>query len=201
MRIIKVDNISFSELVSALRRGETLVYPTETCYGLGCDATNGEAVGRVFAIKQRVENKPLLVVVPDIAMILDYVVWTPALERLARKYWPGPLTVVTYLQPEVRLPAGVAGPDGTIAFRVTSHPVAAELSRGLGAPLVSTSANISGGANPYTTEAVLEIYRNAADQPDIIIEAGSLSEKSPSTIVRVEGESITVIRQGEIVVS
>lgn len=198
-----MENIQLADIARALRSGATIIYPTETCYGLGCDARDEAAVQRIFAIKQRIEKKPLLVVVPDVAMIMDYVVWTPTLERLASKYWPGALTVVTSLRPDVHLPRGVVSDDNTLAFRVTSHPFAAELSRALGAPLVSTSANLAGKANIYNIDEALAVFSqaNVFARPDIVIDAGELPERAPSTIVRVDGEHITVLRQGGIILN
>ena len=136
-------NLNIDEIVRALENGKTIVYPTETCYGLGCDAANQKAVERIFEIKQRQKEKSLLVVAPNIAMMTDFVVWNKALQELADKYWPGPLTVVVKTRQDSGLAKGVVANDGTIAFRITSHPLAAELSEKLGRPLVSTSANLS----------------------------------------------------------
>ena len=241
MQIILSNNLNFFDVVAALKDGKTIVYPTETCYGLGCDARNVEAVEKVAKIKQRQANKPMLVVVPDAAMALRYLEWSLKLQELADKYWfirrsppkadevePGALTVVgkalslrgvaeaTTKQSTLfrrlldcfvaraprndSLAPGVVASDGTVAFRVTSHPIAARLSRELDAPLVSTSANISGEEQPYSVEAVQRYFASQSDQPDIIIDAGELPRRAPSTIVRVIGDRVEVLRQGEVVV-
>ncbi len=92
MQIITECNLA--QIVSELLNGKTLVFPTETSYGLGCDATNQEAVDRIFKIKGRRNNKPLLVVVPTVEMARRYVMWNELLEKIASKYWPGAVTVV-----------------------------------------------------------------------------------------------------------
>lgn len=199
MQIIKESNLIIPDIVFALKQGKTIVYPTETCYGLGCDATNEEAVNKIFDIKQRQKNKPVLVVASEPAMMMDYVRWSETLQQLAEKYWPGALTVVVPVNGEMKLPGGVVGEDGTLAFRITDHPLASILSRELGQPLVSTSANIAAEESPYDIGAVLQMFGNAGIQPDIIIDAGELPHKSPSTVVRISNGDLEVLRQGEIV--
>ncbi len=200
MKIIKQSEIDIAQIVGELKEGKTIVYPTETCYGLGCDATNAEAVEKIFAIKKRQSDKAVLVLVPDVEMVMQYVDWNEQLEELSQKYWPGPLTVVTKVKENTALPKGVLSSDNTLAFRVTEHPFAKELAEFLGKPLVSTSANISSHASPYDIESVLKMFENTDNQPDVIIDAGTLPHRSPSTIVRVENGELSVLRQGEIVV-
>lgn len=200
MKVIKDVESSISEIVDALKQGKSIVYPTETCYGLGCDATNVDAVARIFDIKKRQKDKPVLVVAGDIALMREYIEWNETLQQLADRYWPGPLTVVADVNLENILPAGVVGDDGTVAFRITNHPLAARLSEELGGPIVSTSANIASLESPYDIESVLHMFQDVDDQPDMVIDAGTLPHHSPSTIVRVEDGDITVLRQGEIVI-
>jgi len=201
MKIIKKENLDIVSLVNDLKNGATLVYPTETCYGLGCDANNSEALEKIFQIKKRQKNKSVLVVVSDLAMILPCIEWNPTLQKLADKYWPGPLTLVVKVKAVCHLPAGVINEDGTIAFRVTEHYLASEISKQLNSPLVSTSANISSLESPYDIESVLKMFENEEIKPDIIIDAGTLPNKSSSTIVKVVGENIEVLRQGGVIVS
>ncbi len=200
MQIIKQNNLSIDHIVTALKEGKTIVYPTETCYGLGCDATNAEAVEKVFSIKQREEHKSVLIVVSDIEMAKRYVSWSPKIQELADKFWPGPLTIVADLVNGHDLAPGVIRGDGTIAFRVTEHSLVQELCQKLDQPIVSTSANIAGHESPYNIGAVLSMFTNQTAQPDIIIDGGELPFQSPSTIIRVMGDTIEVLRQGGIVV-
>ena len=200
MQIIKQQNLNISEIISALKAGEVLVYPTETVYGLGCDATNSEAVNKIFAIKKRQQEKSVLVIAADLSMMMDYIEWSPKLQELSDKYWPGPLTVVAPIKFQNDLAPGVIAQDNTIAFRVTDHPLAHELSEKLGRPIVSTSANIAAAANPYEIEDVIEMFANENDQPDIIIDGGILPHHLPSTIVKIKGEEVVVLRQGELII-
>lgn len=201
MEIIQLTDIHPEQIAQELRNGKTIVYPTETCYGLGCDATNQDAVDNIYAIKQRQKDKPLLVVMPSIEMAREYVVWSKTINALATRYWPGPLTVVAQVQERGELASGVIAADNTIAFRITEYPVAAELSSIVKKPLVSTSANISTLASPYDIKDVVEMFSNADVRPDIIIDAGPLYHKAPSTIVKTDGDSFEILRQGELIVT
>jgi L-threonylcarbamoyladenylate synthase len=200
MKVIIGKNVNISEIVAYLKEGRTLVYPTETCYGLGCDAGNQLAVDAVFDIKKRQRDKSMLVVAPSVSMMMEYVVWSRVLQRIADTYWPGPLSVVANVREDCELAAGVIGNDGTVAFRVSSHPVVKQLTQGLERPLVSTSANIATQESPYDILNVLGMFEGQKYKPDIIIDAGTLPHKCPSTVVKVEGEKVVVLRQGEIVV-
>jgi len=201
MQIVKQEDVKMEALVSDLRAGKVIVYPTETCYALGCDATNAGAVQRVFDIKQRQKNKPVLVLVPDESMMLRYVPWSPKMSEIAERYWPGALTVVSPMLVSVDLPPGVMAEDHSIAFRVTSHTFVQEVTESLGVPLVSTSANIATHENPYDIETILNMYDDVKKQPDLIVDAGPLPHRSSSTIVRVVGEHLEILRQGEVVVN
>lgn len=200
MDVISSAQLDIASITESLKAGKTIVYPTETCYGLGCDATNQIAVDRIFDIKQRQEDKPLLVVAHDISVMLEHVFESRTLFELAEKYWPGPLTVVVSARPDSPLARGVIAKNGTIAFRITEHPIASLLARSLGGPLVSTSANISAQASPYDIREVRAMFDGQQYQPDSIIDGGALPHELPSTIVRIrEDESLEVIREGKIV--
>lgn len=199
MQTVKMENINEEELVERLKKGETLVYPTETTYGLGGDCANPETVAKIFKIKKRQETKPLLVVAANAAMMKEYVEWTPLLEKISSKYWPGPLTVVALLKKGASLPIGVVGADNTVAFRVTSHPFAARLSEILGRPIISTSANLASLESPYDISDVKKMFENSEYQPDLLIDAGVLPHRLPSTVARIIGDRIEILRQGEIV--
>ena len=217
------------EVIEALKAGGVFIYPTETCYGLGGDATNSEVVEKIYKIKQRREKKPFLVLVPDVAMAMEYLEWSDKLDDIASKHWPGPLTVVAgalslrggakattkqskssdneiaslrfalcKLPRNDGLAVGVVAPDGTVAMRVTAHPVAAALAQALGRPLISTSANISGQEPSYSAKEVIQMFENQKYQPDILIDAGELPKNLPTTMVRVVDGEVEILRQGGI---
>lgn len=200
MRIIPESIKIIPDIVTALQNGQTIVYPTETCYGLGCDATNAAAMKKIFAIKKRQEGKSVLMLMSDVAMVRRYVEENPLLRVVAKTYWPGPLTVVMKKRNDPGFPDEVVRDDGTIAFRISSHPFASELVRSLDRPIVSTSANIVGEENPYDSSEVIAMFDGQEHQPDMLIDAGRLPHRSPSTIIKIENDSYHVLRQGDLVV-
>jgi len=200
MDMIDGQSVRIEDIVARLKNGETLVYPTETCYGIGCDATNQTAVDRIFQIKQRQRDKPVLVLMADEAMAMEYVEWNPMIEGLALRYWPGPLTIVAPVKFDYTLARGVVGSRDMIAFRVTDHPLAHALAEGLGRPIVSTSANISAEESPYDIASICAMFDGQEYRPDSMIDAGTLPHHSPSTVVRVADGRLEILRQGEIVV-
>ncbi|MBT4153678.1 MAG: threonylcarbamoyl-AMP synthase [Candidatus Magasanikbacteria bacterium] len=200
MEVIPINNIDITQIVAALKEGKTIVYPTETCYGLGADATNEAAVAKLFAIKKRQQEKSMLMLMADEPMVQEYVAWNHQLHDIAQTYWPGPLTLVSNRFDDVPLASGVIAPDNTIALRITAHPLAAEITSALGKPIVSTSANISEHDSAYDIEHVIAMFTDQKEQPDIIIDAGDLPHQSPSTIVKIEEHGLHVIRQGELII-
>ena len=196
---------NLSEIVVEILNGKTIVFPTETSYGLGCDATNQKSVDRIFKIKGRKSDKPLLVVVPTVEMAKEYLKWDDALDKMAKKYWPGALTVVgEYNSPLGRgrggLANGVVAKDGTVAVRVTSHPLLKSITEKIGRPLVATSANISDAGEIYSAEEIYKTFENRAGQPDLILNYGVLPKCPPTTIIKVTHDNIEVLRQGELIV-
>lgn len=186
-----VNQCNLAEALAALRVGQIVIFPTETSYGLGCDASNQEAVDKIFSIKQRRSDKPLLVVVPDIEMAKKYLVWNDLLEDLSKKYWPGPLTVVGEYNQKEALAMGVVAADNTIAVRVTDFPLTKFLSESLGGPLVATSANLADAGDIYDSKKI-EV------KSDILIDGGVLPRNPPTTIVSVVGNNLQILRQGQI---
>jgi len=146
---------TIARAVTALRAGALVVFPTETLYGIGCDALNPDAIARLRAVKQRGADKGVATIVGDVAMLdlLSEQV-SPAARRLADAFWPGPLTLLLPAR------AGLPGPivlDGMVAARVSSHPVARRLAQELGRPLASPSAN-PGGLEPARDVAAARAY-------------------------------------------
>lgn len=200
MKILSKKNLA--EVATELIAGQTIVFPTETSYGLGCDATNQNAVDKIFEIKKRPQTKSLLVVVPTIEMAKKYLQWNDLLEQLANKYWPGPLTIVGEYksdQPTAnQLADGVVSKEKTLALRVIDNPVAKFLSEQLGKPLVATSANISETEDTYIAQEIIKNFSNQEFQPDIILDYGELPKNKPSTIVSVVGNELKILRQGNV---
>ncbi|OGH59782.1 MAG: threonylcarbamoyl-AMP synthase [Candidatus Magasanikbacteria bacterium RIFCSPHIGHO2_01_FULL_33_34] len=200
MKIIKQAEINIKEIVDELRQGKVIVYPTETCYGLGCDATNQKAVDKLFEIKKRQKDKTVLVLVSGLDVVRKYIELSPKIFELASKYWPGSLTVVAPVVYKDGLADGVVGSDNTMALRVTSHHLAHQLCKELGVPLVSTSANIATLESPYDIGSILSMYESEDKKPDIVIDGGTLPHRNTSTIIKVDKDNFEVLRQGDLIV-
>ncbi|MBB5518103.1 L-threonylcarbamoyladenylate synthase [Amphiplicatus metriothermophilus] len=178
-----------------LRAGGLVGLPTETVYGLAADATNDRAVARVFEAKGRPAFNPLIAHVRDLDMAKAHAVFSPLAERLARAFWPGPLTLVL----PRRADSGVsllatAGLD-TIALRAPAHPAARAAIEAADRPLAAPSANPSGAVSPTTAAHVAE---GLGDRADLILDGGPCPVGIESTIVKVEGEDLVLLRPGGV---
>lgn len=180
--------------VAALKRGEVIVFPTETLYGLGAEALNQNAVADVFRLKGRDPSTPIPVLVSDHAMLDQLVATiTPMARELIQCFWPGPLTLV--LPARANIPKPLLNPSNGIGIRISSQPIAMELVKALGAPLTATSANPS-GAEPARTLAEARNY--FSESVNIFIDGGTLGSKTGSTVAEVQGDKLKIIREGEI---
>lgn len=177
-----------------IRRGGVVIFPTETCYGLGGDPLQATAVERIYQLKGRAQSKPLPLIAADLSHVLRAVDdWPPLADHLARVFWPGPLTLVLPAAP--LLPSALHAHTGTIAIRISSHPVARTLADSAGGLLISTSANASGEP---TCKDLQELAAPFMAQVDGILDAGRLGEHLPSTIVDVSGSEPVLLRAGPI---
>lgn len=176
-----------------LRRGEPVAFPTETVYGLGADARSGPAVARVYAAKGRPAFNPLIAHVPDVETARELVIWTPMADKLARAFWPGPLTLVLPLREGHGIASLVTAGLETLAVRVPAHPTAQALLRAFGGPLAAPSANPSGRISPTTAAHVL-----AGLDGDIaaLIDDGACAVGLESTIVGLIDKTPRLLRPG-----
>lgn len=185
-----------AEASSIIRAGGLVVFPTETVYGLGADALNPYAVERIFRVKGRPPDNPLIVhiaVHDDLFILGKGIDWRA--EALAKKFWPGPLTLV--VPRSNKLPAiTVAGLD-TVAIRMPRHPVALGLIRLSGVPIAAPSANLSGRPSPTTADHVI---RDLADRVDAILDAGPTDIGVESTVIDLTSEPPQVLRPGGVTV-
>ncbi len=190
---------AMKEALGELRRGGVIAHATETCYGLACDLTNREAVEKLFAIKRRPKTQAVSALFASVDEAKQYVEWPDTAEELARKFLPGPLTMILKIRTDAPHQLFVT-PDGgdTIGIRISSHPFTMQLARAYGLPLSTTSANIHGQANPYSMEDLQEQFGPASVQPDLLIDGGTLTEEAPSTIVDLTGREMVIIRRGSL---
>ena len=176
-----------------LRRGGVVVYPTETLYGLGVDATNPQALARLVALKGREAGKPISVLVADQTMLSELAdEVSPLARRLVRRFWPGPLTLV--LPARAGVSELLTGGTGTIGVRVSSHPVATALVAAVGRPVTSPSANPAGCAPPVTVDDARTYFGTTVDA---YLDGGRLPGEPASTVVDVR-DGLRVVREGAV---
>ncbi|HSM92903.1 MAG TPA: L-threonylcarbamoyladenylate synthase [Anaeromyxobacteraceae bacterium] len=180
-------------VAALLRRGGVVAYPTETFYGLGALARDAAALDRLARAKGRPEGKPLPLIAADAAMVEEVAVLGATARRLAAAFWPGPLTLVLGARPG--LPDPITGGTGTVGIRVPGSEVARALCRAAGGPIVSTSANPAGGPPPASGGALDAALRARIDG---LLDAGPTPGGRPSTVVRVDGERLVLLREGAI---
>ena len=180
--------------ISILKQGGLVAYPTDTVYGLGASASLPQAVKRVYEVKERPQNLALPLLLADASQITEFAESVPPIAwLLIHKFLPGALTLVL---PKSNSVADVITAGGTtIAIRIPAHPVPIALVKGLGTPIVGTSANLSGKPSPLTVE---EVYSQLDDKPDLIIDGGRCLGGKESTVVDVTGEIPVVLREGAI---
>ncbi len=180
-----------SSAIAALRRGEAVAYPTETYYGLGVDAFDELALARLQVIKGRGDKAISLLIEGDemLARLCGEV--PPRAVALMRRHWPGALTIA--IPARAGLPAALIS-DGCVAVRQSSHPIARALCARFGGPITTTSANRAG--EPAATSA--EEARQALGGACHILDGGATTGGSPSTLVRVRGERVEILRRGAI---
>ena len=182
------------EAVAALRRGEVIGLPTETVYGLAADASNIEAVARIFALKGRPADHPLIVHIADADALPR---WTsgrsePA-EQLARAFWPGPLTMIMPRHPSVS--DAVTGGQDTVGLRCPAHPLALQVLRAFGGGLAAPSANRFGRISPTTAQHVREEFGTSVP---LILDGGECQVGIESTIIDLSSATARILRPGKI---
>jgi len=188
-----VDGIK--KAVEILKKGGLVAFPTETVYGLGCDALNENAVKRVFEVKKRPFSKPLIVGVSEIDEVYEIAEVTREAERLMEEFFPGPLTIV--LKKKRVIPSIVTAGMDKVAVRMPDHKIPLKLVKELGRPIVVPSANKTGKPSPMTYKHVLE---DLGDEIDAVI-TGKCSFGIESTIVDLTVRPARVLRTGAVKVS
>jgi tRNA threonylcarbamoyl adenosine modification protein (Sua5/YciO/YrdC/YwlC family) len=184
------------DVMRHLWRGGVIGYPTETVYGLGGAATP-TAVARVRALKSRDTGKPLIVLVPSVDAVSG-LRWTEPARRLARDFWPGPLTLVLE-DPRGIFPPGVRHEDThAVGVRVSPHPLVARLVAELGGPLTSTSLNAPGEHPAASGAEALEVVRRLGGRDVLVLDGGTLASSKPSSVVDCTGSEPVLIREGAV---
>ncbi|HYA20252.1 MAG TPA: L-threonylcarbamoyladenylate synthase [Burkholderiales bacterium] len=189
-----VPDREIEKAVVILRSGGLVAFPTETVYGLGADALNPEAIKKIFAAKGRPQNHPLIVHLADASHLVLWAREIPvAAERLAERFWPGPLTLI--LRRAERVPDAITGGQDTVGLRVPSHPVAHALLQAFGSGIAAPSANRYGRLSPTTAE---HVRAELGGRVDMILDGGSCDFGIESTIVDLSSSQATLLRPGKI---
>jgi L-threonylcarbamoyladenylate synthase len=199
MRRVRVDPVrpdpeSLRPAVAALRRGAVVACPTDTLYGLAVDPRDAAAVDALFAVKRRPAERAVPLVAADLEQVRrTFGGLSPLAERLAARFWPGPVSLVVPA-PAAVVPA-VHGGVGAVAVRVPAHAVARSLAALFGYPVTATSANRSGAAPAATAD---EVEAAIGTEVAVILDAGPTPGGLPSTIVDVRGDRPVLVREGAV---
>lgn len=187
-------SLFLEQAAGLLRVGELVAFPTDTVYGVGAIAWDREAVGKLYVAKLRALEKAIPILLADPAD-LDEVARdvSPAVHRLAERFWPGPLTIV--VRKSAHVPDAVTSGGDSVAVRIPDHPLARALIRAAGAPLATTSANLSGGPSPVTAQ---EVAAQLTGRVAMILDGGRCPGGVASTVVDLTGPSPVILRPGPI---
>lgn len=188
-----ISTISVPKAAARIRAGGVVAFPTETVYGLGANALDASAIEKIFDLKGRPLTSPLIVHVASIEMAKQLAAeWPPIADDLARRHWPGPLTIVVSKSPAI--PDIVTAGLKTVGLRIPSHPLALALIEAAGVPIAAPSANKFTHLSPTTPEHVFEEFGDAVE----ILDGGPCKVGIESTVISVVGNRLTLLRPGMI---
>jgi len=194
-RVLSFTDESIAEAARLILAGEPVAVPTETVYGLAADATNPDAVARIYEAKGRPRFNPLIVHVPDVAAAERFGELSAEAVALAAEHWPGPLTIVVPLRPDAPIASIVTAGLPSVGLRVPDHPAMQALLRATGRPLAAPSANASGAISPTRAEHVL---KSLGGRIPLIVDGGQTTRGIESTIVAATGGPLRLLRRGPI---
>jgi L-threonylcarbamoyladenylate synthase len=196
-KVVRATQLELDTAVQALRDGEVVAFPTETVYGLGANAQHAAALQRVFQLKARPTTHPLIVHLDSPRFLHRWASAVPvAAEKLAARFWPGPLTLVLPRADNVL--DLVTGGQATVAIRVPSHPMAQQLLTAFGGGIAAPSANRHGHVSPTRAEHVRDEFGDAVP---VILDGGECKVGLESTIVDCSGAVVRLLRPGSIALS
>ncbi|MBI1888601.1 MAG: threonylcarbamoyl-AMP synthase [Candidatus Spechtbacteria bacterium] len=184
------------EAVDVLAKGGSIVYPTDTVYGLGVNPFDDFAVRRLFRIKKRPSGKPVPLMVKSIAMAKKLAYLDERKEKILQSLWPGAVNVVLYARDLVSPP--ISAHTKTVALRIPANDFCIALLRAVNCPLTSTSANISGEDAASDAKKITQRFKEEIYMPDLVIDAGKLEVSQPSTVLDLTGSKPRVLRAGPV---
>jgi L-threonylcarbamoyladenylate synthase len=194
-KIIKVrdtiDKNILKEVKYILENNGLVVYPTDTLYALGANALSKEAINKVFKAKGRDFNKPISIALKNLEEAKKYFVFNEIAEKIAKKFLPGPLTIIL---PSYVLPKELS-PTQKFSFRIPENDIALKILESIDFPLTATSANISGGENPINAKIAI---KQIGKYVDLILDCGECKYGKPSTVIDLSNGKIVLVREGVI---
>jgi L-threonylcarbamoyladenylate synthase len=193
--ILPFSDDTVAEAARLILAGEPVAVATETVYGLAADATNAEAVARIYEAKGRPSFNPLIVHVSDLAAAERIGVFDAAARTLAQRHWPGPLTLVVPLQEDSGIASIVTAGLPTIGLRVPAHPAMQAVLRAVGRPLAAPSANSSGSISPTRAQ---HVRKSLGGRIPLVLDSGATERGIESTIVAATGGTLRLLRRGPI---
>lgn len=198
MKTISINDPKLNEtVIKYLKEGKLVIYPTETCYGAGVDATNPEAVKKLLKYKERREGNPIAIAVSDRDMAIEYAQINESADNLYKNHLPGPITVVSKSTGKVA--KGLDSEYGSIGIRIPDYPKILEIISEFGKPITTTSANVSYKPNPYSIEQLLrDLPEKNKELVDLIVDDGELPFRETSTVVDTTLNNLNVLRQGKL---
>lgn len=194
-RLVAANEESIAEAAGLIKGGELVVLPTETVYGLGASALDGEVVAKIFAAKNRPQFNPLIVHVYDTAQAQNYVEMSDKARGIAEAFWPGPLTLILPKKKDSGISDLVTAGLETLAVRVPSHKIMQQVMRAADVPIAAPSANASGEPSATTPKDVAE---SLGDQVGMILAAGACDVGLESTVLDLSGDTPVILRPGAI---
>ncbi|MEI7579625.1 MAG: L-threonylcarbamoyladenylate synthase [bacterium] len=196
MRRLAVDDKKIiSEAITALNSGGLIVFPTETCYGVGVAATNSEAVKKLLSYKHRPEGKAISIAVADKKMAEDYVELNSQAQDLYQKFLPGPFTIISRSKGKVA--KALESEVGTLGIRIPDYPFMLKLLKEFGKPITATSANSAGKKTPYSYQDVLDtLSEKQKGLIDLFLDAGELPHHPSSTVIDTTRSDMQILRAG-----
>jgi L-threonylcarbamoyladenylate synthase len=194
-KILQYNSQNMQLSLAALRDGGAIGLPTETVYGLAGDAANPKAIAKIFAIKNRPQFNPLISHVTGIEMAQEYGVFSDVAQKLARAFWPGPLTIVVPRRADCKVCDLACAGLETVAIRAPKHEIAHSIIKQFGKPIAAPSANISGSISPTSAQDVMD---ELGSRIEIVVDGGQCEIGLESTVVAVNGGQITLLRHGFI---
>lgn len=198
MKILKISQSNFKKIVNialkAIEKGNILICPTDTVYGLITDATNKTAVKKLFKIKKRKTEKPIPIFVKNIEMAKKLALIGEKQEKFLKKAWPGKITAVLKRKRNCGLPTLLFGGKKTIGLRIPNYKLIKELLFKSNKPLTGTSANISGKPASAKIQKVLKQFKTKKNKPALVLDIGNLPKSKPSTVIDLTKKELKILR-------